>query len=133
MNLRDCDDYQSFLRTVSVADAVLADSDLGRKVHFAVKMRRLSYDGHRWLVHRRYFDDTFKLGWEPVVWLRHWLTEGVIELEQDYRPRPGHQPWELVMDLVLPCMLVFTGDWADPHYAHDRNLWNCNCAQMESK
>jgi hypothetical protein len=117
----------------TVADAVLADDRLGRRAHYAICRRYLQYDGQFWTI--RHPSRELKRGtldWQLVVWLREWLTQGVIELEQDFRPRPGYDPSEFVMDLVLPATLVFTGRWGDPVYAHSRNLWNCNCGRTET-
>lgn len=113
-------DYGAF-RRATVADAVLADSTLGRTVHYAVRCDRLQYDGSGWyFVVRPLLVAEPKL--EVITWLRHWLTEGVIELTPPSRRYPD--PLDR-----LPRVLRFTGDWADPAYAHSHNLWNCNCAR----
>ena len=115
-----------------VSSIVLADSTLGRRVHYATKMRRFYYDGRTWYYWLRTGGFT-SVHPQVVIWLRHWLTEGVIELEQVFRPRPGHDPSEFVMDLALPLSLVFTGRWGDPYYAHSYNLWNCNCGRIRTE
>lgn len=122
-----------YFASATVADVVLADHVLGLRVHYATKVGRLWYDGQRW---------SYRLGpgrltdanWQVVVWLREWLTQGVIELQPDYRARriPGSWPIEVVLELALPLRLVFTDQWGDPHYAHRHNLWNCNCARTET-
>lgn len=113
----------------TMADVILADSRLGMLVHHAVKRRRMFYDGHTWTYRHGYGKSEPQD--EVVVWARHWLTQGVVELEEDFRPVPGTDPREFVLEIVLPMALVFTDQWGDPVYAHDRNLWNCNCTRTE--
>lgn len=107
-----------------VASVVLADSTLGRRVHYAVKVGRMHYDGREW-GYKLSHGNLIEASPQVVVWLREWLTQGVIEV------RPALRRYPDVLDR-LPRLLQFTSQWGDPYYAHMYDLWNCHCAQMEA-